>query len=159
PPSHQQEMHMRAFIKETAMIAVALGILIGTLAWTAPLGAQQSAEELPPGYAQPRRPNQPRAPVYKDRITPHWVADNTRFWYRNDLRGGAKEFILVDAEKGTRQPAFDHAKLAAALAKAAGTEYKADRLPFDDIEFLSDGKAIRFNVEQTTWQCDLASYE
>src|SRR5262245_38063262 len=68
--------------------------------------------------------------VYKSSVTPHWFANETRFWYRNDLRGGAKEFILVDAEKGTRRPAFDHEKLAAALSKAAGEEFKADRLPF-----------------------------
>src|SRR5262249_58967545 len=35
--------------------------------------------------------------VLKARITPHWFGDHTRFWYRNDLHDGAKEFILVDA--------------------------------------------------------------
>src|SRR5262249_9453422 len=30
--------------------------------------------------------------VFKDRITPHWFRESTRFWYRNDLSGGAKEF-------------------------------------------------------------------
>src|SRR5690349_1344308 len=32
--------------------------------------------------------------MYKAQITPHWFANNTRFWYRNDLGGGSKEFIL-----------------------------------------------------------------
>ena len=37
-----------------------------------------------------------RAPTfYKQRIDAHWFANNTRFWYRNDLKGGAKEFVLV----------------------------------------------------------------
>src|SRR5262245_29888262 len=52
--------------------------------------------------------------LYKAQVTPHWFAKNTRFWYQNELRGGGKEFILVDAEQGTRQPAFDHQKLAQA---------------------------------------------
>ena len=95
---------------------------------------------------------------YKGRITPHWFADNTCFWYRNDLPSDTKEFIVVDAERGTRQAAFDHKKLAQALSKAAETSYEADRLPFGDIEFLDDAKAIRFTVEQTAWRCDLASY-
>src|SRR5215467_5953042 len=43
--------------------------------------------------------------VYKSTITPHWTDDNMMFWYRNDLKGGTKEFILVDAEKGVRAPA------------------------------------------------------
>src|SRR5437867_2043782 len=30
--------------------------------------------------------------VYKATVTPHWFHDNSRFWYRNDLRAGAKEF-------------------------------------------------------------------
>jgi dipeptidyl aminopeptidase/acylaminoacyl peptidase len=97
--------------------------------------------------------------VYKSRIEPHWFQDNMRFWYRNDLKGGAREFIVVDAERGTRTAAFDHDKLATALSKATGAEYKADRLPFDRIEYLESGKAIRFKVGDTTWQCDLASYE
>jgi hypothetical protein len=53
------------------------------------------------------------AEVYKTTIRPHWFTDNKQFWYRNDLAGGAREFILVDTEKGIRLPAFDHARVAA----------------------------------------------
>lgn len=95
---------------------------------------------------------------YKGEIAPHWFADNKCFWYHNDLSGSTREFILVNAEQGTRQPAFDHQRLAAALSKAAGVEYQADKLPFNNIEFLNGTKAIRFAVEQTTWDCNLASY-
>jgi dipeptidyl aminopeptidase/acylaminoacyl peptidase len=85
--------------------------------------------------------------IPKGQLTPHWFADDTRFSYRNDLKGGAKEFVLVDAEAGKREPAFDHAKLAAALSKAAGTEFKPDRLPFDTVEFADGLKALRFEPE------------
>ena len=61
-----------------------------------------------------------RALSSRTEIIPHWFDDNTRFWYRNDLAAGAREFIVVDAVKGTRVPAFDHKRLAAAVAKAAG---------------------------------------
>jgi dipeptidyl aminopeptidase/acylaminoacyl peptidase len=97
--------------------------------------------------------------VYKAQLTAHWLSNNTHFWYRNDLRGGTKEFIVVDAEHGTRARAFDHAKLGAALSKAAGTAYQADRLPFDRIEFGDGMKTVRFPVGDTTWECDLVSYE
>ena len=53
-----------------------------------------------------------RKRVFKTRVRPHWLADNSRFWYRNDLPGKARAFVLVDALQGKRQPAFDHAKLA-----------------------------------------------
>ena len=35
--------------------------------------------------------------VFRDRVDPHWFADGDRFWYRNDLAGGAREFVVVDA--------------------------------------------------------------
>ncbi len=99
------------------------------------------------------------APVSKMQITPHWFRNNTRFWYRNDLKGGTREFVVVDAERGRRAEAFDHAKLAAGLSKAVGKEYRADRLPFDGIEFVEGAGAVRFKAGDTTWQCDLTTYE
>jgi dipeptidyl aminopeptidase/acylaminoacyl peptidase len=117
-----------------------------------------------PGVTRSQPPQRPgprwrAGKVYRAQITPHWFADNTRFWYRNDLRGGTKEFILVDAVNGKRGPAFDHKKLAASLSKAANSEYSADKLPFDRIEFIEDGKALRFQAADKTWRCDLTSYE
>ncbi len=97
--------------------------------------------------------------VYKARIVPHWFAGDNKFWYRNDLRGEAREFILVDAERGTRQPAFDHDKLAAALSKPAQHEYKGDHLPFSNIEFSEDAKAVKFEAADRHWECDLNSYQ
>lgn len=97
--------------------------------------------------------------VYKMHLAPHWLTNNVQFWYRNDLRGGAKEFLLVDVEKGTRQRAFDHDKLAAALAKAAGEECKADKLPFSQIEFIENGNSIGFEAFAKSWQCNLNTYE
>src|SRR5262245_44764830 len=56
-----------------------------------------------------------------------------RFWYRVTTENG-NEFMLVDPARGTRGPAFDHAKVAAALSTAAGTKY--DRSPpFQQIDF------------------------
>ncbi|HEV3435854.1 MAG TPA: DPP IV N-terminal domain-containing protein, partial [Gemmata sp.] len=96
--------------------------------------------------------------VYRDKVTPHWFADDTKFWYRNDLKGGAKEFVLVDAEKGTRALAFDHAKLAASLSKAASGEYREDRLPFNEFEFTVDMKSVQIEAGGKKWKCDLDTY-
>ena len=120
--------------------------------------AAASADDQHPS-PQGRRGAPPVRGVYKSRITPHWFDDNHRFWYRNDLRGGAKEFIVVDAEAGKRDQAFDHDKLAAALSKAAGADFNGDHLPFSDIEFVQDDKAVQFEASGKTWRCDLATYE
>lgn len=128
--------------------------------------AGPALEELATPAAEHGSPEQRSAPraepgrgIYKAQIKPHWFLNNTRFWYRNDLPRGTKEFILVDVERGTRQPAFDHDKLAATLAKAGGGEYPATQLPFSDLEFVEAGKAIRFEAARRTWQCDLSAYE
>ena len=52
------------------------------------------------------------ARVYKDRITPNWFENNTKFWYRNDLPGGEREFIVIDAVTGAREK-VDKAPVAA----------------------------------------------
>jgi dipeptidyl aminopeptidase/acylaminoacyl peptidase len=69
------------------------------------------------------------------------------------------EFILVDAAQNTSAPAFDHERLAAALAHAAKQEVQATKLPFDSFEFVDDEKAIRFHIHDTEWTCTLAKYE
>jgi dipeptidyl aminopeptidase/acylaminoacyl peptidase len=119
-----------------------------------PPGSQASTQPAPRG----ERPGAPLARlVFKDRVTPHWFDGDQRFWYRNDLRGGAKEFVVVDAERGTRAPAFDHRRLAAALS-AAGLECRHDRLPFDTIQFTEDRTAVRFAAGGDAWECRLGSY-
>ena len=108
--------------------------------------------------AQRRRGPDITPGVYKSRIVPNWFANNTKFWYRNDLKGGAKEFILVDTTAGTRLPAFDHTKLAASLSTATGNAYASDHLPFSAIEFSKDGKSITFKAATGVWSCDLSTY-
>ena len=127
----------------------------GTVAAVA--GVKPAGESSP---AQRRRSGGGSEPgVYKAQVTPHWFQNNTRFWYRNDLRDGAKEFIVVDVEGGTRQPAFDHAKLAGALSKVCGQEYKPERLPFAEIEFIEEAKAIRVEAGDKSWRYDLNTGE
>ncbi len=98
-----------------------------------------------------------RNKVFKTRVSPNWLADNRRFWYRNDLAGGAKEYILVDAEKGTRGPAFDHGRLAAALAQTSAKEHKATHLAIDRLGFSEEGW-LRFTADGKRWKCKLEDY-
>ena len=72
-----------------------------------------------PGFAF----NSPAGRVCKNSIEPNWFDDNKSFWYRNDLADGKREFVVVNADKGVRKPAFDHDRLAQALTKAGLTEW------------------------------------
>ncbi len=97
--------------------------------------------------------------VFKNRVTPNWYGDNARFWYRNEWGGGECEFILVDAVKGTREPAFDHEKMAKALGKALEKEVDAQRLPIDTLEYNEDASAVFVHNAGKIWRCDLQTYE
>src|SRR5690242_4879906 len=82
--------------------------------------------------------------VYRTGVRPNWLSGD-RFWYRVTTAAGS-EFILVDPAKGTRAPAFDHARLAAALSAAANGRYEAARLPFTEIDLTADGQFVSFNL-------------
>jgi len=71
-------------------LAPLLVTLVMFAAFAGSVHAAVIPQEAGRGQGQERR-------VFRDRVAPHWFADNTRFWYRNDLRGSAKEFVLVDA--------------------------------------------------------------
>jgi dipeptidyl-peptidase 4 len=94
-----------------------------------------------------------RDKVLKSRVRPHWFDGGTRFWYRNDLGGGAREFVVVEPARGERRPAFDHARLADALTKATDEPHSPTRLPFDAIAF-EDGGSVLFNAGDQGWCYD-----
>ena len=58
-----------------------------------------------------------------------WIGHSEHFWYPRSVKGGT-EFVLVDAVAGSKKPAFDQAKLAAAISSATGHSYTALTLPF-----------------------------
>jgi len=95
--------------------------------------------------------------VFRMSVEPHWIGDSERFWYRNRTRDGA-EFVLVDPETGTRAPAFDHIRLAAALTRASGQPTTHTHLPFESIEFTTND-TLRFDAYDRRWECDLSTYE
>jgi len=107
----------------------------------------------------------------------HWIADSHRFWYAHSVKGGA-EYMLVDAEAGTKKIAFDHDKLAASISTATRKHYTAQTLPFPSglphgrpgqrpaadtgrsapLAFLEDDKGIQFGVDDSLYKCDLQTY-
>jgi dipeptidyl-peptidase 4 len=91
--------------------------------------------------------------VFHAGIRPTWL-DRERFWYRDTTPAGS-EFIMVDPARRTQGPAFDHAKLAAALSAAAGTRFDAQHLPFTTFEISGDGRIMSCVVNGRRWSCDL----
>ncbi|MFT5527523.1 MAG: dipeptidyl-peptidase-4 [Pirellulaceae bacterium] len=94
--------------------------------------------------------------VIKTKIEPNWYADNQRFWYRNDLADGNREFINVDVAAGKRETALDHARLAKALAESTQEEVQADKLPIDWIVY--DAESFTVSVKGKGWQVQTQDY-
>ena len=145
-------MPQRSFVR-TAVPALA-GLLTLLASPSTPLAAQQRTAT---DYARAESFLGSNAGmlVSGDQAAPRWL-EGDRFWYRSRIVGG-HEFILVDPSVPSRQPAFDHARLAAALSEAADTSYVAGRLPFEEFEFVEGG--IRFHTgDSIRWSCTLTDY-
>ena len=88
-------------------------------------------------------------------VRPAWLDGGSRFWYRVEVEHGA-EFVLADPSSGTREPAFDHVRLAAGLRRASGHPVDAANLPFRGIALAAG--AVIFEAFGYRWTCGLADY-
>lgn len=81
-------------------------------------------------------------------IEPHWFADGRSFWYRRQVPDGIS-YVLVNAETGTSQPAFDHAALRNALAAITDAD------AFAALELLeADGRKAQLAIERKRYRFD-----
>ncbi|MFD9410708.1 DPP IV N-terminal domain-containing protein [Streptomyces sp. NPDC059989] len=109
----------------------------------------QAAEQLL------RRPARPGELVTGDKVRPQWIDGGARFLYAVS-NGVGRRFVRVDPAAGTREPAFDHARLATALAAASGQQVDPEALPFMAIELA--GNAVEFAALGEYWRCRLDDY-
>ncbi len=123
-----------------------------------PLTAQETRQLTAEDYARAERfLGANTAPLVTGfGVRPTWLADG-RFWYRATVPEGSA-FIMVDPARGSRQAAFDQARLAAALAAASGGAVEGNRLPFQSFELSRDSRSITVTVQNRRWNCDLQRY-
>ena len=88
---------------------------------------------------------------------PTWVGNSNQAWYRVSVQGG-NQFVLVDADAWSKQPAFDHARLATALSAAANAQYTAITLPFQAFEFTNGRQGIEADAGNWRYRCSLTDY-
>ncbi len=95
--------------------------------------------------------------VSGDQVSPNWLEDGRRFWYRNSL-GEGHEFVVVDPTAQRRSPLFDHHRLASAMSLADDTAYVGTKLPFDEFEFTEELRNIAFEARKKRFECDIVDY-
>ena len=83
--------------------------------------------------------------AYNVAEAPRWIEQSNRFYYRRSVKGG-NEWILVDGSTREKRPAFDHARLAEAVAKATSSKATALELPFTTFTFVENERSIEFTL-------------
>jgi len=91
--------------------------------------------------------------VYHSVERPVWLADG-RVWYRDRGPEGTT-YTIVDPAKGTKGPAFDHAKLANALT-AAGIKANATNLAIMGFSLAEHDHTVMLTTGSRRWSCDLS---
>ena len=84
-----------------------------------------------------------------------WI-DDARYRYRRTTAGGF-EFVVRAVGDDQARPAFDHARLAAALGEVLDAPQEPLRLPFEDYEFDGNEDVIRFRVDGQRIRCELGA--
>lgn len=90
-------------------------------------------------------------------VTPHWIQGRNEFWYVRDFAGGF-ETVIVDAETGTKRPAFDHQRLTAALNGIGDGEFEPSTLNIVSLRFDDDRQMAEVRSGSGVIECDLAEY-
>ena len=86
---------------------------------------------------------------------PSWTG-NTKLIYQSQTKNG-KQFYLIDAKTKAKKLAFNHQKIARALARISEQEVNQKALPFDRVDFITD-KLISFKINSVSYQCNIQSY-
>jgi dipeptidyl aminopeptidase/acylaminoacyl peptidase len=134
---------------------LAIAILACVLTTTASLLGQTTTP--PPTPRAGLQSQQTVNKVFRDRVQPHWMPDGSTFWYAVKTGPDSREYVLVDAKAATRKPAFDHARLAAALQSAGVANASSNRLALDKLEYSEN--TLNFTSQTKRWTCNLANYE
>lgn len=128
------------------------------LAGPAPAMAQEPAQDIRERYERAVQflGSAVEPLVFRAEVRPEWSSPE-RFWYRVRTAEG-HEFVAVDAERGTRERAFDHERLARTLTDVTGTAYSPWSLPLDRLRPMQDGRGLGFELDRRRWECDVVAY-
>ncbi|MEP7347006.1 MAG: DPP IV N-terminal domain-containing protein, partial [Gemmatimonadaceae bacterium] len=122
--------------------------------------AQDVSEKTAPhanwALANKFSPEAMRRIAFSTTVQPHWLGKTDSLWYNWRDHDGATFFLVVPPLK-VKRPLFDHVKLAAELATIHRRPYDPNKLPFSTVSFTKDHKAIRFTVDSTRYEWNLAA--
>jgi dipeptidyl-peptidase 4 len=89
-------------------------------------------------------------------VSPNWLEDSVRFWYKSTGKGDRTVVYLVDPRSASRRILFDNARMAAALSLAADTILDPTRLP--RFAIVDTGKTLEVQFRKKVFRCATGSY-
>lgn len=147
---------MRRLGAATLRLAVGIALVTGAPA-AAHLAGQDQVSETEYARAEQFLTWNSSQMVVGDAVSPQWLSDGNRFWYRVTRPDGA-DFVLVDPAADQQRLLFDRARLAAAMSMAADTAYDPVRLPFTTLDFVEEVSDIQFRASHRLFRCDIQDY-
>jgi dienelactone hydrolase len=103
--------------------------------------------------------------IFRHRVEPQWIGASNRFWYRNDLPDGKREFIHVDAATGIRAPALDHQRVAEAMMEftsgqdSQGEAIDSERLPIDRLHYSEEEDSLILIASKRSFRWNPVTFE
>ncbi len=88
----------------------------------------------------------------------HWISGEPYCWYKNTSESG-DQYLLVDVLATSQSEAFDHQRMADALAKLLSKPFVATELVLEDLTFDLDSGIARFQIDSVSISMDLLTYE
>ena len=73
--------------------------------------------------------------MIRHRVSPHWVEEDNKFWYKLDLHAGKREWVVVDCLAGKRQPAFNHTAVGKQLSELLRKDVDGSKLNISELQF------------------------
>ncbi|MBV6520525.1 MAG: hypothetical protein MNPFHGCM_00641 [Gemmatimonadaceae bacterium] len=160
---HPPVLIERPRFRSRSAIPGAVGATVLLVALSAPAGAQgASVGAVTSGVranwelASRFSPDALRQITYSTTVQPRWLGRTDSLWYNWRDHNGSTFYLVVPPLK-LKRPLFDHVRLAAELATAHRKPFDPNKLPFTTLNFTRDHKAIRFTVDSTRYEWNLAT--
>ncbi|MBL9172274.1 MAG: DPP IV N-terminal domain-containing protein [Verrucomicrobiales bacterium] len=92
--------------------------------------------------------------VFRQRIRPEWLPGAASLWYRVPTGPNARQWVLVHAVTGHREPLFDHDRLASGLSRLLGKPVAPEQLPLEQLAVEGEPPgpvSFRFRADGRRW--------
>ncbi|MEX1114035.1 MAG: prolyl oligopeptidase family serine peptidase [Akkermansiaceae bacterium] len=96
--------------------------------------------------------------LLRNEVRTHWSPDGSHLTWKVNTGKNELRYFQVDLKTGEKSPAFDHERLAKALAAATSKAVDANKIPLHDLAITADG-AVHFRAFNKAWSYDVAQNE